>query len=442
MILRFTIRYGKNNMSNSLIICSGSEQTTVGTAIFDCFQGGNSVDATETRTQVIMRSAGTASKLLVNVLANSANQSTVKTRVNAGAGAQTATITASTPGLYEDALNSDTITAGQKWDYQINPGSAAALNCSLIQVLFAATTNTVSKFVANGFQGVTGFTASTNVFWMLSGLTAISNNSDTLSRTRIRKAGSFQNIYVNVTTASASTTHSVTLNDNGANTLLKATATAGTTGFFEDTSDVVTITTGHDYNYQFTPGATVTNLVVSSVGVEYSSSAGCSIQVIGNTGGLTAVKGNTDIFQYIGGGCDNTTPPATESQAQTRARDTTFKIDNLGFMIQTNGTTVVTNSVTVRKNAADTALNGTFTTATGLIEDNLDSFTISAATDLLDHRIRNASTAGGSHSILFYWFAVHFTAVTPGVTPKGFSRSFDTTSDFSPSFGIEPPVFG
>jgi hypothetical protein len=79
--------------------------------------------ATETGTQSQFNLATTASKLQVYVSANTVTaNSTLKTRINGANGGQTATITDSTSGWFEDASGTDSIADGDEVNFVITTG--------------------------------------------------------------------------------------------------------------------------------------------------------------------------------------------------------------------------------------------------------------------------------------------------------------------------------
>lgn len=89
------------------------------TTAYDPMQGDIAKDATETNVQSRMGVAGVLDKFEVFVSANTvALASTTTSRVAAGAGNGSITITALTAGWYEDTTHSDTVTATQLVDFQ------------------------------------------------------------------------------------------------------------------------------------------------------------------------------------------------------------------------------------------------------------------------------------------------------------------------------------
>lgn len=401
--------------TNSLIVTSGSEvHSASSTVTYEPLAGAlapNGNITTEAIAQTITRLGGTASQLYVEVSVNTNTVApTVKTRKGSVSQNQTATLTANTTGIFQDTTHTDTITAGDKWNYMVTPGSASNLTITIIQMTYAETTNTLTQLST----GVNFTITAANAYkTTINSLFAAGLTTDTTYRSAVMKAGTFKNIFINVTTASASTTHTITLFDAGVASSLVATATAATTGFFEDTTHTVSVTTGHGYSLAFQPGATFTNLFVGSFGLELETTNGTSLLCAANdvSGGKLFAKGTTN-FNPIGGNLLVGT--TTESFAQSYVRDTTATLDNLSIEVNSNATSGVTNSVTLDKNGSATALTVTFTTGTGLIQDTTHSVTSFASTDLLSYKIVNAA-ASGTPTIGIQWIDMALTTTAPPI---------------------------
>src|SRR6266487_941783 len=350
-------------MANSLIQASGGAAIS-GSPRYHSLAGDMNNATTETNVQVMMRSPGVASKMFVQVTINTSSTITVTSRKNAAAGAQTVTVTNSTIGIFEDTTHTDTISAGEKWNYNTTVGGIVTLTINIIQMTFAATTNTVTKLVAANAGGF-AYSVSTTSFTPLQSSFTQQGGTEANMKTRVEKAGTFKNIYVNIITPTATTTQTAILRDNGADSAIVATTTANTSGFFEDTTHTLAVTVGHDYNDSFTVGTVSASLVVGGIGIEFESTDGTSL-ISAGAQGLAAFLKTTTNYNAVGGKLVVGT--TTESFAQSYVRDATFTISNLGVFIAANGSTL-TNSVTLRKNAVDTTLLVSFTTATGLLED-------------------------------------------------------------------------
>ena len=80
---------------------------------------------TDPPTQILYRSPGTLSKLYVRVTANSnVGSVTLRVRKNGANGNMFVTIPAGATGAFEDTVNTDTVAAGDKLNYQSTTGGA------------------------------------------------------------------------------------------------------------------------------------------------------------------------------------------------------------------------------------------------------------------------------------------------------------------------------
>src|SRR3989344_6927696 len=121
-----------------------SDNTTVAFALTRfsiCANASTAADATEARTQITYRTAGTLSNLWVYVNTNNLNGSTtIITRKNGENGAQSVSFASSTTGTAEDTTNSDTIAAGDEVNYQyVTGGTTGTISVRTITTVFAAT---------------------------------------------------------------------------------------------------------------------------------------------------------------------------------------------------------------------------------------------------------------------------------------------------------------
>ena len=66
----------------------------------------------------------------------------------------TLTIGAGITGVFQDASNTTTVEAGDELDYQTVSGGTGTIVFALMSVLFDATTNCVSRLIAQGYSSV------------------------------------------------------------------------------------------------------------------------------------------------------------------------------------------------------------------------------------------------------------------------------------------------
>jgi hypothetical protein len=234
--------------------------------------------ATEVNTQTIFRTAGVLSNMYIRVTADAAGARTLTTRKNATAGAQTATITASTPGVYQDTTHTDTVAAGDKWNYSLASGASGICTATVLAVTFAATSTTCSRVICNNV-GVSTAGAVTR-YNPVVGLFSRANATEANAKTRMRKAGTFTNVGFYLTTDNMSSgTNAVGGRLNGAAGALTITTGTSATGFLEDTTHTDTVAAGDDYNstYTFASAAVST---IQHIAFDFTNASGSGLKCI------------------------------------------------------------------------------------------------------------------------------------------------------------------
>jgi len=106
--------------------------------------GAITVSTTESNCQVKIQSAGTGSLLDVYVSANSiaTSASTVRTRKATANGAMSVSIGAGATGTFQDTSNSDSVSAGNAYNYQIvTPNTSGTLTIDHISIAYDASSN-------------------------------------------------------------------------------------------------------------------------------------------------------------------------------------------------------------------------------------------------------------------------------------------------------------
>lgn len=102
--------------------------------------GSTAAYGTESVTQFPVPADGTAAKLTVRCYANGGTKSlTVTSRKNGSAGAMSVTVTAGTTGVFADTTNSDSLVAGDLYDFQLVPsGSGGTLGITGLEAVYTA----------------------------------------------------------------------------------------------------------------------------------------------------------------------------------------------------------------------------------------------------------------------------------------------------------------
>ena len=100
--------------------------------------------------------------------------------------------------------------------------------------------------------------------------------TETNAQTRIRKAGTLTNMFINETANSGSNVNGYMTSRVGSGAGNLTIATGTTTGIKEDTTHTDTLVAGDDRNYQFATTGNIT-IVMYVAGVEFTSTNGDSV---------------------------------------------------------------------------------------------------------------------------------------------------------------------
>ncbi len=354
--------------------------------------GNNSAVTAEGLTvEVTHRTAGTLSNLYVRVSANTLNgDTTVRTRKNRANGNQSVTIGSSTTGEFEDTTNTDTVAAADELNYQaVTLGSSGSISFRAFSNLFAATTDTVTRFVSNNS---TALARNSTFYRGLSDSTSGGSATDeTFGEFKVGRAGTLKNFFVSVSANNNSSNGTARTRVAGANGNCVVTITASTTGIFEDTTNSDSISAGQKVSFQIVTGvgsgAQTTNPVL--IAIDYASTDASTALVCGKLGGVA----NNITSYYAAAGVIASTTTETEARHDVNFAGTASK---LYCRISANATTAAS-TVDLRVNGASSALTiSVGSGATGDFEDATNTVAL-IATDEINYRF----VPGTANSVTF-----------------------------------------
>lgn len=362
------------------VVCGGAASFSSSTTVYFPFaqSGLNTGITTESQAATVIRTGGTVKNLRVYISTNGATARTLTLIKNGVATAVTLTVTSSTTGWFEDAVNSVTVNAGDTLSFELITNSANSLTIRSVGAdlladgatsIIAAHGSPTATWTADGYPGLCRASTAATAAETTAGVKIYSPCSAT-----------FKNLQVNVPTNTGSNNTPVTLRKNGVSGTVTTTVTTSASNF-EDTSNSDSFSAGDSLNL-FADETGVTNCAVSLVKIEHvgTTSAPC----FSAASASTTNAGTTNYRACIGGASGN------EAQSQFKLRGT-GTIRNL--YINVTGFTLSVNSVcTIRKNGAGTALTKTIT-GTGVASDTVNSFTY-ADGDLICFENVNAAGTG------------------------------------------------
>jgi hypothetical protein len=366
------------------------------------FLADNNATTTEANAALPLPAAGVLSKLDVYVSANSiaTTATTVRNRIATANGAQSVSIAAGATGWFQDMSNTDTVSAGNLFTYQIvTPNTSGTITLMTATNLFAATTNTISEFWTALFS--TTLNSATR-FVLVKGSNTF-NATEALVQVKSGTGGTLKRLMALVSTNGRSTAVTIRSRVNTANGAQSASITAATTGLFQDASNTDTIVATDLFNLSFTTSTGGGTLQCESMGVALEATDGSGMLV---SSGVTGALGTTVTRHIALGGHFGTS--ATETDAQLYAQGS-LTLSLLSAYLLTN-TVSATSTLTSRINAGAGNQSVSITASTtGRFEDAVNSDSV-IDTDLINTRLVTGGT-GTSLSLSM----VHMKAVVPAV---------------------------
>ena len=197
----------------------------------------------------------------------------------------------------------------------------------------------------------------------------------------IRDAGTFSNLFVYVSTNTASVTSTITLRKSQVDTSLTVSYTADQTGIKEDTSNSVLFAATDEIDYEVTvPTEVGTNTItIELIGLQFAPTTTTdSITILGNSGTSTTAL-NAGTRYLIPSGAISFTI-STEANIKYRAR---FSFTSSDFYTYVSANARITDVVIgTRKNGAAGAQSLTYTSGqTGAKEDTVNTDSLVAGDD-------------------------------------------------------------
>jgi len=201
---------------------------------------------TETLTHSYLPVAGAISNLRAYVTAARATNTTLKSRVGAADGAMSVTLTASTTGAFEDTTNSDTVAVGDLFNLAtVTSTGSDTLTISNLSVRYVPSTAGASAIGA-GAISTTLTSAVTRFFAPLGRLAGVATENTTEQLAAF--AGSASHMAARVSANASTTSATMVLRQNGADTGLTFAIAGGATGSFVDASNSVSLAAGDLFN--------------------------------------------------------------------------------------------------------------------------------------------------------------------------------------------------
>jgi len=248
-----TVFSANTNTVKKFAVISGGNSYTGTTNNFSNILGRfvntNSEDA---KIKYKFKQAGTLKNLFCYLATNTKSATTTfRTRINGANGNVALSISASATGIFEDTTNTDSVSVDDLVNYLVNCPNSGTWNSQLIAIEFETTDDAFQW--AGMYYFNSGIAVGANDFFYPDGDPVVGqNNANTQVKSRIAYTASELVCYISANDSTAAGTFVLRLNN--ANSSLSASITAGTTGYFEDTSNSVSVIATDEINYRLTVG--------------------------------------------------------------------------------------------------------------------------------------------------------------------------------------------
>jgi len=249
-------------------ICDGGLTfSTASTTRYLSLYGRALNTSTENNAKCRIRKGGTMQKLIVFVSSNSrTTNTTFKSRKNGADGNLSVTFGNGETGVKEDLVNSDTVAAGDDYNFSITTSTGTEnIVYGVVSVHFYP--DQYMTILANQYSGTTTLNANTTGYIPYNGHetgTGFGTESQVSQRTRIGK-GVISDLQVWVKTNGVTADSTLTLMVNGVASSLVATLTNATTGLFSDNTHEVNVGNNDRLDYKIVTGATGTSMDISTI---------------------------------------------------------------------------------------------------------------------------------------------------------------------------------
>ena len=184
-----------------------------------------------------MRKAGTLKNMAVHVTTARATASTGRSRKNGANGNLSVSCTAATTGWFEDTTNSDTVSAGEDWNYSITTGTGVdTLQLRDITCEFISTNGDGLNVCSTTASIVVADATNTNFY--INGL-MVANATESQTQTKARDAFTCSELTCLITQNDVTSASTLDFRVDLANSALTVSITGSATGVFSDSTHTV-----------------------------------------------------------------------------------------------------------------------------------------------------------------------------------------------------------
>lgn len=320
----------------------------------------SSVFGTESQSHITIKTPGTLSFLWIRItISATVATATMTTRKNSGAGNQTVSIGAATTGEFSDVTNSDSLSAGDEWNWEIAVPAGGGLTLGAVRSVFAATSNSMMWHVAviGPSQSLNGVTQ----FYPLNGFHGSGSTTEANWQHTATAAATFGGLGCQVRTNTKGGNSFLRLRKNGGNGNSVVTIGGAVTGLLQDVTNTDSVSVADLTNYSIDFFADANALRFWTIGVEAVSSASQGTFITPQGDLPTAIA--LSVTTYFGVGNASASVPATAELNVRQDIPIAGTVDKGNVYIVAN-TLVGDTTFRLRKNGADAAVLMTVGTAT------------------------------------------------------------------------------
>lgn len=213
---------------------------------------------TEANAQFKFRTGGTLKNGFWNIITNTQSGAiTARTRIDGANGNIAIAVTASTTGIFEDTSNTDTISSTNLVNWSISGWDAVNTFVGRSLAVDFETTDSTFELISGSSANTGNNISASTTRYIGAGLPS-SSATATEANAQIKSSFAFtaSNLGIYIVSNAGTTEGTFNLRIGGSNTAITTAITALTTGYFEDTSNSVSVALGDLINTRIITGAT------------------------------------------------------------------------------------------------------------------------------------------------------------------------------------------
>ena len=228
----------------------------------------------ELKAQYTFRADATLTNLRVFGMVSSQASMTLITRINGGNGTLTISIPDNTSGIYEDAVHSDSISAGDEVNLRTVTGAGTGSGRYIRFYSFQVKSNSIGRQTACGTVDV-GYEIDRSLtrYFAIEGDIRRGTVTEANVQCLTRMAFVAKNFFVNIKTNTVTAARIINTRIDGGDGSLTVSITAATTGIFEDLGNTDTLADDELYNYKIAATGGSGYTVVGIIGFEQQQEA-------------------------------------------------------------------------------------------------------------------------------------------------------------------------